>query len=122
MTDFVTEHEGTEHESPELRLLGDITEQFRHLPVDRAATQVAAHIRQFWDPRMRAELARLLTPPTGDDLIDAVAIKLAQQWNSRTTKADDEDFGRDDVFARRFVIARCGHRFVCIHGTQPLKS
>jgi formate dehydrogenase subunit delta len=68
--------ESATHESPELRLLGDITEQFRHLPLDRAAEQVATHIRQFWDPRMRAELMRLLAPPTGDDLVDAVIARL----------------------------------------------
>src|SRR5262249_54374588 len=51
-----------------------------------------------------------------DEMIDAVALELAQQWNGRKTKADNEDFGRDDVFAQRFVIARRGEHFVCSHG------
>ena len=64
-------------ESPVQRLLSDITAQFRHQPVDQAAPQVAAHIRQFWDPRMRAALTTELHAPTGDDLVDAVLALVA---------------------------------------------
>jgi NADH-dependant formate dehydrogenase delta subunit FdsD len=66
----------TEHEPPVLRLLDDISAQFRHLPVDRAAPQIVNHIRQFWPPQMCAELVRLLESPTGDALTDAVGTQL----------------------------------------------
>jgi formate dehydrogenase subunit delta len=42
-----------------IRLANDIAAQFRHRPEDEAAAEVAAHIRRFWDPRMRAELLTL---------------------------------------------------------------
>lgn len=43
---------------PVVRLANDIARQFAHLPGDEAAAAVANHIRMFWDPRMRAELAQ----------------------------------------------------------------
>ena len=54
------------------RLLADITAQFRHRPIAEAAPEIAAHINQFWEPRMRAALRSELVAPTGDDLVDAV--------------------------------------------------
>jgi formate dehydrogenase subunit delta len=69
--------ETTQAITPVVRLLGDIAAQFRHLPVEHGAAGVVAHIRQFWDPRMRAALARELATPTGDDLIDAVLATLS---------------------------------------------
>lgn len=62
--------------SPELRLLDDILAQFRHRPATQAAPEVASHIRQFWDPRMRARLLAELHAPTGDELVDAVLAAL----------------------------------------------
>lgn len=59
-----------------VRRLHDITDQFRHMPVEQAAPQVIAHVRQFWEPRMRAALLAELPAPTGDDLIDAVLTAL----------------------------------------------
>lgn len=41
------------------RLANDISAQFPHLPVEVAAKEVAAVIRSFWEPRMRAELTEL---------------------------------------------------------------
>jgi formate dehydrogenase subunit delta len=41
------------------RLANDISAQFPHLPVDVAAKEIAAVIRSFWEPRMRAELTGL---------------------------------------------------------------
>jgi formate dehydrogenase subunit delta len=61
----------------ELRLFGDIAAQFRHMPVDTAAAQVAGHIRQFWDPRMRAKLAQHFATGPLDELSTAVARLLA---------------------------------------------
>lgn len=66
----------TGHESPVLRLLDDITAQFRHQPVEQAAPQVVSHIRQFWAPRMRSDLMSLVQSPTGDELTDAVVTQL----------------------------------------------
>jgi formate dehydrogenase subunit delta len=42
-----------------VRLANDIAAQFRHLPPDEAAAEVANHIRRFWDPRMRLALLEL---------------------------------------------------------------
>ncbi|MEV6301225.1 formate dehydrogenase subunit delta [Actinoplanes sp. NPDC051861] len=44
--------------SPQVRMINDIAAQFRHQAPDAAAAAIAEHIRAFWDPRMRAELAR----------------------------------------------------------------
>jgi formate dehydrogenase subunit delta len=41
---------------PAMRLATEIAAQFRHVPPAEAAALVAAHIRRFWDPRMRAQL------------------------------------------------------------------
>jgi formate dehydrogenase subunit delta len=61
---------------PVVRMLDDIADQFRHRPVEQAAPEIVAHIRQFWDPRMRAALQREVVVPSGDDLIDAVVTAL----------------------------------------------
>jgi formate dehydrogenase subunit delta len=42
--------------SPQVRLINEIALQFGHQPEDQAAERIAAHIRKFWDPRMRADL------------------------------------------------------------------
>jgi formate dehydrogenase subunit delta len=63
---------------PVVRRYDDIAEQFRHQPVEQAAPQVAAHLRQFWDPRMRAQLVAYVTVPSGDPLLDAVLDELRQ--------------------------------------------
>ncbi|MBK1635981.1 formate dehydrogenase subunit delta [Rhodovulum adriaticum] len=41
------------------RMANQIATAFAHLPAARAAERVAGHIRDFWDPRMRAGLARI---------------------------------------------------------------
>jgi len=41
---------------PVVRLANDIARQFAHLPEEDGARAVAAHITNFWDPRMRAQL------------------------------------------------------------------
>jgi formate dehydrogenase subunit delta len=50
---------GTGHAGvpPVVRMANDIARQFGHLPEDEAAAAVANHVRQFWDPRMRHQLA-----------------------------------------------------------------
>jgi len=42
--------------APAMRLATEIASQFRHVPLDEAAAAIAAHIRRFWDPRLRAQL------------------------------------------------------------------
>jgi formate dehydrogenase subunit delta len=63
--------------SPEIRLAGDIAVQFHHRPADEAATAIAAHVRQFWDPRMRrALLAEIDAGAETDSLVVAAAAQL----------------------------------------------
>lgn len=38
------------------RMANQIATQFRHLPAGEAAEAVAAHLRGFWAPAMRADL------------------------------------------------------------------
>ncbi|MBK1784968.1 formate dehydrogenase subunit delta [Prauserella cavernicola] len=45
--------------SPQVRMANDIAVQFEHKDADEAAEEIAAHIRMFWDPRMKSELLRL---------------------------------------------------------------
>jgi formate dehydrogenase subunit delta len=40
----------------QVRLANDIAAQFTYLRHDAAVEAVAAHLRMFWDPRMRAQL------------------------------------------------------------------
>ncbi|MEU6645166.1 formate dehydrogenase subunit delta [Saccharomonospora sp. NPDC046836] len=58
--------------SPQIRMANDIAVQFQHLPPEQAAEAIAAHIRMFWDPRMKAELRRLVT--TDADDLDPLAL------------------------------------------------
>lgn len=41
---------------PHVRLANDVAAQFAHWPVEDGARAVAAHLRMFWEPRMRAAL------------------------------------------------------------------
>ena len=41
---------------PVVRLGHDLVRNFEALPPERAASEVATHIRKFWEPRMRQEL------------------------------------------------------------------
>jgi formate dehydrogenase subunit delta len=61
--------------SPQVRLANEIAVQFRRRPVEEAATEIATHIRAFWDPRMRAELLRRVDTDAGalDPLVVAAA-------------------------------------------------
>ncbi|HEX4358011.1 MAG TPA: formate dehydrogenase subunit delta [Pseudonocardia sp.] len=61
---------GHSAEAPVLRMAGEIAVQFEHRPVAEAAGQMAEHIRQFWDPRMRRAL--LAAVDAGADVAPAV--------------------------------------------------
>ncbi len=41
---------------PVVRLGHDLVRNFEVLPADKAAVEIATHIRKFWEPRMRHEL------------------------------------------------------------------
>lgn len=41
---------------PVVRLGHDLVRNFEALPADKAASEIATHIRKFWEPRMRQEL------------------------------------------------------------------
>jgi formate dehydrogenase subunit delta len=46
-----------EHGVPAVVRLGhDLVRNFEALPPDKAAVEIATHIRKFWEPRMRHEL------------------------------------------------------------------
>ena len=57
--------------SPVVWRVAEIVDQVRHKPVDDAAAVVANHLRSFWDPRMRADLAAYVDsgPPDLDPIV-----------------------------------------------------
>lgn len=42
--------------APVVRLGHDLVRNFENLPPDKAAVELATHIKKFWEPRMRADL------------------------------------------------------------------
>lgn len=69
---------------PYLRLANDIAVQFTHRPFEEAAESVAAHIRRFWDPRMRGQLmAHRVAGGEGLQPIAARAAEILQQQTVR---------------------------------------
>jgi formate dehydrogenase subunit delta len=72
----VGEHQVTAAVPPVVRLANDIARQFAHLPPPEAAQAVAAHLHQFWEPRMLTALAEEVAhdPERLDPLVvDALA-------------------------------------------------
>ncbi|GEL25421.1 hypothetical protein PSU4_43750 [Pseudonocardia sulfidoxydans NBRC 16205] len=64
---------------PEVRMVSDIVVQFAHRPADDAAAAIAAHLRRFWDPRMRRRLVAAVD--AGAD-VDPVVVRVAQLLSS----------------------------------------
>ena len=67
---------------PVVRMGTDLERQLAHLPAERAAEEVAAHITKFWEPRMQAELVAILragTPPLGPVLAAAARLLAGQR-------------------------------------------
>jgi formate dehydrogenase subunit delta len=60
---------------PEIRLANDIAAQFRHLPQEQGAKEVARHITSFWDPRMRTRLLECVAE--GSDGLDPLVVGAA---------------------------------------------
>jgi formate dehydrogenase subunit delta len=62
-----------------VRLANDVAAQFAHRPLDEAAQSVAAHMRAFWEPRMRtALLAHMDAGGAGLDPVAQQAAALLQ--------------------------------------------
>ncbi|GAA4880953.1 formate dehydrogenase subunit delta [Serinicoccus chungangensis] len=56
----------------EIRMGEDIARAMAHHPPQRAAEEIATHLRKFWDPRMRSSiLARVEAGEPMDDLLRA---------------------------------------------------
>ncbi|MEQ4299871.1 formate dehydrogenase subunit delta [Plantactinospora sp. B6F1] len=66
--------------SAQVRLANEIAVHFRHQPPGEAAAAIAAHIRAFWDPRMRADLLR--RAETEPDALDPLALAAARSLDS----------------------------------------
>jgi formate dehydrogenase subunit delta len=60
---------------PHVRLANEIAAQFHHRAVDQAATEIAAHVRSFWEPRMRTAL--LAHVDAGGAGLDELAVRAA---------------------------------------------
>lgn len=43
-------------EPPVIRMGRDLVRNFETLPPDKAASEIATHIKKFWEPRMRLDL------------------------------------------------------------------
>jgi formate dehydrogenase subunit delta len=67
--------------SPQIRQANEIAAQFHHQEPAAAAAAIAAHIRSFWDPRMREDLLRRAeaTPGSLDPLALAAARVLREE-------------------------------------------
>ncbi|CAN5340689.1 formate dehydrogenase subunit delta [soil metagenome] len=54
------------HEAAEIRLINKVVVHFGYLPTEQAVTQVADHVRKFWDPRMKRRLFDLVDAGAGE--------------------------------------------------------
>ncbi|MFF3244528.1 formate dehydrogenase subunit delta [Streptomyces sp. NPDC002870] len=61
--------------SAHVRLANEIAAQFRHRDPATAAEEIAAHIRTFWDPRMRAGL--IADAEAGNGELDPLIVSVA---------------------------------------------
>ncbi|MBK8728256.1 MAG: formate dehydrogenase subunit delta [Tetrasphaera sp.] len=56
----------------------DLTRHLGHLPPEEAATEIATHIKKFWEPRMRHELLGLIR--RGDTSLDPLLVAAAEHF------------------------------------------
>ena len=61
---------------PVIRLGHDLVRNFEALPPPKAAEEIAAHVRKFWEPRMRRELLGYLD--AGDARMDPLLVAAAE--------------------------------------------
>jgi formate dehydrogenase subunit delta len=66
----------TDHEPAEIRLVNKVVLHFGYLPAEQAVTEVADHIRKFWDPRMKRRLFDLVDSEAG--ALEPVALAAAE--------------------------------------------
>ena len=74
---------------PVIRLGHDLVRNFEALPPDKAAGEVATHIRKFWDPRMRRELLGYVD--AGDPRVGALLAAAAEDL--RAGEVDHAEVG-----------------------------
>jgi formate dehydrogenase subunit delta len=55
------------HPAAEIRLINQVVIHFGYLPRDQAVTEVAEHVRKFWDPRMKRRLLDLIDNEAAED-------------------------------------------------------
>jgi formate dehydrogenase subunit delta len=59
----------------QVRMANDIAAQFAYLEHDKAVAGIAAHLNQFWEPRMRDQLLDHVA--TGGEGLDALVVDAA---------------------------------------------
>ena len=65
----------SDHDATEIRLINKVVVHFGYLPTEQAVTEVAEHVRKFWDPRMKRRLFDLVDAAAGD--LEPVALAAA---------------------------------------------
>ncbi|WP_431473254.1 formate dehydrogenase subunit delta [Ornithinimicrobium sp. W1665] len=71
--------EERQHQPADVRMGHDIARAMAHHPPERAAEEIATHLRKFWDPSMRATiLARVDRGEPMDDLLRAGVVLLRE--------------------------------------------
>lgn len=63
------------HDAAEIRLINKVVVHFGYLPTEQAVTEVADHVRKFWDPRMKRRLLELVDSEPSD--LEPVALAAA---------------------------------------------
>ena len=61
---------------PVVRLGHDLVRNFEALPPEKAATEIATHIRKFWEPRMRQDLLARIR--FGDTTLHPLLVRAAE--------------------------------------------
>ncbi len=56
----------SDHDATEIRLINKVVVHFGYLPTEQAVTEVAEHVRKFWDPRMKRRLFDLVDSEAAD--------------------------------------------------------
>jgi formate dehydrogenase subunit delta len=62
--------------APVVRLGHDLVRNFEALPPEKAAVEIATHIRKFWEPRMRQELLARIR--WGDTTLHPLLVRAAE--------------------------------------------
>jgi formate dehydrogenase subunit delta len=62
--------------APVVRLGHDLVRNFEALPPEKAASEIATHIRKFWEPRMRQELLARIR--WGDPTLHPLLVRAAE--------------------------------------------